>query len=420
MQEKLAASFMLVAALTGLAVLGTRLLEPTLGLGAVFFAVFATMLVGLSAAVLLSRTLSRRLTTLAEAARLLAEGDLAVEIPPARAGRGGDEIDDLTRSFTAMRDALVRVLGELRETADEVHASAGGLSEAARSLSALTDEIAATAFRLAEGAERTVDRIARAQEVTRRVAGSAEQIGRSAEGALSLARRSGEDARRGRDLARRADEELEQIAGQVDRMASAVEGFRDRAAAIDKTVDLIVTIAQQTHLVALNASIEAARAGEHGQGFAVVAEEIRQLAERAGRFAEQISGIVEQIHAGSGLVIATMRETTAAARHGRQVIGGASEALREIAGGVLPLVERMEEIVSLARRQTEDTEQLVQAIEEIARIASEGAAGTRETSAATREQNRSMDAMARSAEALARTSDRLHELCSVFRLAGRP
>ncbi len=419
MQEKLAASFMLVAALTGLAVLGTRLLEPTLGLGAIFFAIFATMLVGLSAAVLLSRTLSRRLTTLAEAARQLAEGDLGVEIPPARTGRGGDEIDDLTRSFTAMRDALVRVLGELRETADDVHASAGGLSEAARSLSALTDEIAATAFRLAEGAERTVDRIARAQEVTRRVAGSAEQIGRSAEGALSLARRSGEDARRGRDLARRADEELEQIAGQVDRMASAVEGFRDRAAAIDKTVDLIVTIAQQTHLVALNASIEAARAGEHGQGFAVVAEEIRQLAERAGRFAEQISGIVEQIHAGSGLVIATMRETTAAARHGRQVIGGASEALREIAGGVLPLVERMEEIVSLARRQVEDTEQLVQAIEEIAEIASEGAAGTRETSAATREQNRSMDAMARSAEALARTSDRLHELCSVFRLAGR-
>jgi len=413
MQEKLAASFMLVAALTGLAVLGTRLLEPTLGLGAIFFAIFATMLVGLSAAVLLSRTLSRRLTTLAEAARQLAEGDLGVEIPPARTGRGGDEIDDLTRSFTAMRDALVRVLGELRETADDVHASAGGLSEAARSLSALTDEIAATAFRLAEGAERTVDRIARAQEVTRRVAGSAEQIGRSAEGALSLARRSGEDARRGRDLARRADEELEQIAGQVDRMASAVEGFRDRAAAIDKTVDLIVTIAQQTHLVALNASIEAARAGEHGQG------EIRQLAERAGRFAEQISGIVEQIHAGSGLVIATMRETTAAARHGRQVIGGASEALREIAGGVLPLVERMEEIVSLARRQAEDTEQLVQAIEEIAEIASEGAAGTRETSAATREQNRSMDAMARSAEALARTSDRLHELCSVFRLAGR-
>ncbi len=419
MQEKLAASFMLVAALTGLAVLGTRLLEPTLGLGAVFFAVFATMLVGLSAAVLLSRTLSRRLTTLAEAARQLAEGDLAAEIPPARSARG-DEIDDLTRSFAAMRDALFRVLGELRETADEVHESAGGLSAAARSLSTLADEIAATAFRLAEGAERTVDRISRAQEVTRRVAGSAERIGGAAEDALSLARRSGEDARRGRDLAHRADEELERIAAQVDRMANAVEGFRDRAAAIDKTVELIVTIAQQTHLVALNASIEAARAGEHGRGFGVVAEEIRQLAERAGRFAEQISGIVEQIHAGSGLVIATMRETTSAARHGRQVIGGASEALREIAGGVLPLVERMEEIVSLARRQADDSEQLVQAIEEIASIATEGAAGTRETSAATREQNRSMEAMARSAEALARTSDRLHELCSVFRLARRP
>ncbi len=396
--------------------MATGLLERQLGWGATFLELFLILIIALGAAVLLSRAFAKRLHTLARAARQITDGDLTVAIPTPRDGDNADEIDDLARSLSGMRAALLSVLTELSSVSDEIHGSAQGLAQTASSLSGLTEEIAGTANRLARGTENSVQQMQHTLEVTRRVDGSAQAIEGSAETALGLTRRSGEDARRGRELATRADAELEHIAYQVDRMASAVEGFQSQALSINKTVDLIATIAQQTHLVALNAAIEAARAGEHGQGFAVVAEEVRHLSERAARFAEQIAGFAGQINAGSGVVIATMRETITAARAGRQVVAGANEVLREIAGSVLPLVERMETIAAASRAQRLATDELVKAIGDITNTIREGAASSDETSRATEQELREMERMAESATSLAGTSDRLKRLCSVFRL----
>ncbi len=417
MKQRLAASLMLVAALSGFAVLGTQQLASVLGVWAIFFSVSSIVLVGLGASLLLTHRLSRRLTSLATAARVIAGGDLTAPIPPFRVGPGSDEIDDLTRSFAQMRDALTRMIAELRRTSDRIHLSASELSETAKTLTERTGEITGTAARLVRGSERTVERIGETSSVLQQVASSAERIGEGASAALGLSRDSGDEAHRGRELAERADEELEQIALHVERMASVAEGFRDKALSINKTVDLIATIAQQTHLVALNAAIEAARAGDHGQGFAVVADEVRQLADRAARFAEQISDVADQINSGSGVVINAIRDATSATRNGRRVIAGASDSLREIAGRVLSLVDHVEEINDLARRQTGSMGVLVSGIEEVSKIAADGVRGTEQTSAATQRQRGSMETMALSAAELAGTSERLRELCSMFSVA---
>ncbi len=418
MKNKLAASFMLVAVLSGAAVLAARFLEKQLGMGAFFVSLFALMLVGLGGAVLLAHRLSSRLSGLAHAARVIAEGDLSARIPASRDLLGRDEIEDLAESFSAMRKTLVEVLGELQGSSDHVSTSARDLSDTAHQLSGLTEEIASTATRLAGGAERTVERIYETEQITRQMAREAEHIGTGADDALKLTRRTEDAARHGRELAERADEELEQIGRQVDRMTSAVEGFQRQASSINKTVDMIANIAQQTHMVALNAAIEAARAGEHGEGFAVVAEEVRLLAERAGRYAEKISAFADQINAGAGPVIAAIRETTDAGRTGRSVVSGVRDVLREIAGSAGPLLERMEEITARASAQNDGTEDLVRAIEEISRISREGATGIEETSMAAVRHNESMDSMADSAAGLADTSERLKSLCNTFRVGG--
>ncbi len=416
MKNKLAASFMLVAVLSGLAVVAAHTLERQLGLGAFFVSLFAMMLFGLGGAVLLAHRLSRRLSGLARAARVIAEGDLGAEVPGADDLLGRDEIDDLAESFSAMRHALVELVAELQSSSQRVNVSAFDLSETAQELSRLTGEIASTSSRLAGGAEQTALRIHDTEAVTRKLALDARQIGAGAMSALELTRRTEDAARQGRELAERADAELERIGQQVGRMASTVEGFRAQASSIDKTVDMIAQIAQQTHMLALNAAIEAARAGEHGEGFAVVAEEVRLLAERAGRYAERIAGFADQINAGSGPVIQSMRETTAVGNAGREVVSGVSDALRRIAAGAGPLLVRMEEITRLAAAQEEATGALVCAIEEISRIAQEGAAGIEETSSAVMQHNASMDSMVTSAVGLAETSARLRELCGSFRL----
>ncbi len=416
MEKKLAASFMLVAAASGLAVLATRLLEPALGAGAILAAIFAIVLVASIAALVLSRRLVARLAALAEAARVIATGDLDARVPPAREGGGADEIDDLARAFSLMQRSLLRVVRELAATAAEIRDSSRDVAQTAASLRALTDEIASTSQMLARGASGTASRLDDTYRVTRDVATSAERIGMSAESVLLMARQRGVEARLGREHATRADRELERIGEQIEHMASAAEGFQRQARSIDRTVELIATIAQQTHLVALNAAIEAARAGEQGHGFAVVAEEVRGLAERAGRFAEEIAGFAGEINVGSTRVLEAMRETRDAARAGRRVVEEAGERHREIADGVLPLASQIEEIAEFARTQRKATEELVRAMEGISEIAREGARGSDETSSATTRQNSSMERMAVSAERLASTADRLHELCSVFRV----
>ncbi len=416
MERKIAASTILVAAMTWLGVLLSRALAPRLGPGATFVGLFAVLLVASLVAVLLSRRLVARLGALAQTARVIAEGDLTGRVPEARSGRGADEIDDLTRSFAQMQASLQRVLTEVAGTADGLRAAAREVSETARALSSATDEIAATARRLAQGAEGTAERIGRTYEVTRGVADSAERIGAGAETTLGLARRSGEDARRGADQSARAEREVARILEQIERTADVTEGFEGRARAIGRTVELIGGIAQQTHLVALNASIEAARAGEQGEGFAAVAEEVRALADRTARFAEEIAALATAINADAGSVQRAMQEARDAARSGRKVIESAGALHREIAAGVLPLLQKMEEIAALARQQSASTTELVGAMEEISQIAREGAAGTEETSRAASRQTASMEGMARSAGDLAAAADRLYELCSVFRL----
>ncbi len=420
MERKLAASFMLVAGLTGIAVYATRFLERALGAGAVFFALFMILLIASATALILARRLTERSDALLRAVRVIASGDLSVEVPrTARRGRP-DEIDELADSFHQMRDFLLRVLAELQQTSDRIYLSASETAGHAASLSSLTGEIADAASRLSRGADTTVERIRNTSDATRRLASSAEKIGSDASAALKITRRAGEEARRGRRLARHADEELERIAAEVDRMSKVVAGFRSQAAAINRTVDLIATIAQQTHMVALNAAIEAARSGEHGSGFVVVAEEVRQLAERSAEFAEKISELAEGINDGTGLLITTMKENLQAAHDGREVIAGANESLRHVASSVLSMLDTMETIATLSHDQQDATKVLVGSIDEIALIADAGAESSAETSKATREQMRAMDTMTASAKDLASTADRLKDLFAVFRVPERP
>jgi methyl-accepting chemotaxis protein len=414
MERRLAVSFTLVAATTGAAVFATRLFQPELGAGAFVLAGFATLLVALVATLFLSRRLARRLRELAASARAIADGDLATPLPAPASGRRADEVDDLARSLDQMRRSLARVIAELRATADGIHGSAAHLSGTAADLTTVTEEIARASKSLASGADDTVEQIATTSQVTGRVTVFAERIRTSAAEALSLTQRGSDDARRGRERAARADGELQRIADQVERMARVAEGFQNQALSINKTVDLIATIAQQTHLVALNASIEAARAGEQGHGFAVVAEEVRALSERAGRLTEQISGFADQITEGSRVLVTTMRDTTAAARAGREVVSAAGEHHRQIADSMQPLREKMEEIADHSRQQSEAVEILVRAIDDISRIARDGARSTEETSRATAAQTSSMDAMASSAADLVDTSVRLRELCAAL------
>ena len=412
MQKKLAIAFVAVALVAGLSnyLIVALFADSAISTGAGL--AVADALIGILAGISLSRYMTRHLKMVASAAAEMSKGDLTRRVHV----RTSDEIEELASSFNTMADNMLNIVREVKSTAVQIFESAAGLSSTAAEVNSSTTHISSTVQTIARGAETQAEMAMRTTEITRVVAHSTEQIAQRARDAARLVSEAGQRARQGSTDAAAAMTSITDIYTKVERAAEAVAGFRQHALQINKTVDAIATIAAQTHLLALPATIEAARAGEHGRGFAVVAEEIGKLADNARVFADQIAELADGINTGSAAVIQSMTDSLETAVAGRGVVAGVSRNLEDIKMTVLSAEERVTEISAATQQQASGSEGLVKAIEEIASIAGDNAAGTQEASAATTEQTASMHQMSVSAQQLARTSDTLKELVTVFRI----
>ncbi|MEE9126293.1 MAG: methyl-accepting chemotaxis protein, partial [Planctomycetota bacterium] len=359
-----------------------------------------------------SHYFTRDIRKLADLAGVINGGDLTNKVDV----RSADEVGELARSFNAMMSSLLNIVKEVKSNSEEIFRQAQTLSGTSEEMNASTEEISSTIQNIARGAEVQADMVNRTSEITRRLATQVEDISKRALKADDLAGQARAKAEQGEQYARSAVAQINDVAAKVERASKAVRQFQANALDINKIVDFITSVAQQTHLLALNASIEAARAGEQGRGFAVVAEEVRKLAENARRFAQQISGLADAINEGSSDVIRSMGETSVAGKEGVAAVQLAGHSLEDISNAVLASAERMKEISSLTAEQASGADGLVKAFEELHKIAESNAAGTQQASAATEQQTASMEEMAASAQQLARTADTLKELVSLFKV----
>lgn len=374
--------------------------------------VSSQVLIGLVAAVVLSRYFTKNLLDLAAASAVISQGDLTRKVEV----HSHDEVGDVARSFNAMLQNLLTIVTEVRAVSGQIFESAQSLSATAQEMNATTEEISSTMQNIAKGAEGTADMVNKTSSITRELATSIEEISEKARFAARASKDAGERARQAGEMMEGSSRTVAELVSRIDRSTATVEGFRDRALRINESVEFITHIAQQTHLLALNATIEAARAGEHGRGFSVVAEEIRKLADSSRRFADQISKLAKEINSQSTEVIGSMNDSTQAAREGKAVMLQARTSIDAMVQSVLTSMERIEAISALTTAQSKGADGLVRAIEEISKIAEDNAAGTEEASAATEEQTASMQEMSASAQELAKASDTLKDLIAVFKV----
>jgi methyl-accepting chemotaxis protein len=407
----LAASFLLVTFLcTAVAVVVPML--QTDPMWSATLVVCLDLAIGLGGAWLVSWLVVRRIKELAAAASLISRGDLTQAVNC----DGTDETAELARSFSTMLVNLLSVLTEVRTGAEQICSSALSLSRTSSEVNSATAGIAEAAEAIARGADAQAEEVARTSTLTRDLAGSADRVAESAASVQGAAEDAATRANAGAEAARRAADGIVELKGAVDASADAVEGFQARADEIGKIVAFIVSLAEQTHLLAINATIEASRAGDEARGFAVVAEEVRRLADHVRGFADQIGTVNDEIRGGSHVVARSIRESVKAAGQASELVERAAASFDGVLAATRGTTDRSRAIAHSVEEQRRLARQVDEALERIVRIAKDNAKGTEETSHATTGQTASMHALSASAHELARTSDQMKSLIATFRL----
>jgi len=410
-QKKLAASFLMVTFLCTAVAMAVPRLQPDPVWGAALVVCLDTA-IGLCGAWFVSWLVVRRIKSLAAAASLISRGDLTQSVDV----EGSDETAELARSFSTMLVNLLSVLREVESSAEQICSSALTLSRTTEDVNHATSGIAEAAAAIARGADAQAEDVARTSALTRDLTGSADRVANSATSMQDAAEEAAVRANTGAAAARRAAEGIVELKTAVDASADAVEGFQGRADEIGKIVTFIVSLAEQTHLLAINATIEASRAGDEARGFAVVAEEVRRLADHVRGFADQIGSVTDEIREGSHAISRRIRESVTAAGAARELVDRAAVSFDGVLDAARGTTDRSRAIARSVEEQRTLARQVDEALERIVRIAKENAKGTEETSSATTGQNASMHALAVSARELARTSDHMKGLISTFRL----
>ena len=304
--------------------------------------------------------LAARLERLAGVASAMTRGDLAQTIDVS----GSDEVARLARAFDALRSRLTGLLGDLSAAAGEIEREAA--------------QVLATATRQSAMANQQAAAIAETSATVREIAQTSSLATEHADGVIQVTRKAEELSGEG---TRAADENvggIEKLGNQVRAIAGSITELSERTLQISDIITTVRDVAEQSNLLALNASIEAAKAGDHGRGFAVVAMEMRALAEQSKGAAGQVRGILGEIQKGTrNAVVATdegsrrARETAALAGETGRTIQGLADAIRESA-----LAAR--QIAGNTRQQTVGVEQIVQAITELSTAMNDTVAGTRQ------------------------------------------
>lgn len=360
-----------------------------------------------------SRVMTRPIVAMAAVAERIASGDLTAEQLRVK---NKDEIGSLTVSFNQMTDNLRELVQQISSSSEhvamsseELTASAGQSSQAAETITLTMQEVTARTEMQSRSVGESVVAI-------NQMSSGVQQIASSAEVTSSLSVQAAQKALEGNKAIQSTVMQMDAIHQTMNHLAKTVTQMEEHSKEIEHIVEVISAISAQTNLLALNAAIEAARAGEQGRGFAVVADEVRKLAEQSTQSADQITQLVTTIRNHTHQVVESMEAGVKEVDEGIQVVHATGRLFEDIKQNINEVSGQVQEISAASEQISASTEQVVHAIEEIAEGSERVASETQNVSSSAEEQLASMEEIASSASSLTKMAEELQQVVGKFKV----
>ncbi|MEF7496993.1 methyl-accepting chemotaxis protein [Lysinibacillus sphaericus] len=358
-------------------------------------------------------SMAKPINRVVQAMERFAEGDLTQE---SMSIRSKDEIGKLANAMNQMQSKLKDMIHNIAQASDLITTSSKELSQSANEVNMGAEQVAITMNELASGAEGQAHHSNELTSLMERFTADlretnqyGEHIHQSSFEVLGL-------TNEGSQLMTSSNSQMKKIDSIVQNAVEKVKNLDAQAQEISKLVVVIKDIANQTNLLALNAAIEAARAGEHGKGFAVVADEVRKLAEQVGYSVNDITTIVTNIQQDFDVVTSSLEDGYQEVKDGTTQIKATSETFTTISDSINDVVESVQLISKNLSKVTDDGQKMNSAIQEIAAVAEESAAGVEQTTATTEQTSSSMEVMAGKSAQLSTLAIELKTLVAQFKL----
>lgn len=361
---------------------------------------------------IMSRKITKPLEVLINKAKLVADGDMTVEIEVV----GKDESSQLADAFNIMVRNFKMILVKIVSNSQQLAASAEELTASADAVSASTEQMASSVQQVSDGVNKKLSGVEETASSAKQVSVYMEKITNDIQQVTEGSLKTSEKAAVGDNVVKKAINQMQFVGAKVTEASNVVNDLGAKSDEIGQIVSLITNIASQTNLLALNAAIEAARAGEQGRGFAVVAEEVRKLAEQSSDAAGKIRGLVDEIQNETTNAVQTMNAGSMAVNEGITMVNSAGEAFQDILQGVNDFSLLTKAVAHVVYEVSTSTESIVDSVMDVANIPKEIAGNLEDVVAGTEEQSYSMEEIRRASSELAKMATEFQTSISMFKL----
>ncbi|MDZ7850452.1 MAG: methyl-accepting chemotaxis protein [Halodesulfurarchaeum sp.] len=319
----------------------------------------------------------------------------------------GQSLNETLDEWEEMMQDLISFAEEVADESKGVETNAAEVKNASEDISESVQEISA-------GVDQESRRLDEASNESENLSATIQEITASSDNVAQLTNQTAEVGEAGRDAAEKAETEMETLRERSASVTAAVGELNETLEEIGNITDVILDIADQTNILALNAGIEAARADASGDGFAVVAEEVKSLAQETKESAEEIEALITEVQEQSEQTVKEIKEMDERVEIGADTVETATDAFEEMAENVSEINTSIEEVNDATAEQAESMQDVVAMIEDIAAISDQTAAESQTVAAAAEEQAATLNEVAKNTSNLAENAESLEAKLSQF------